>query len=215
MGDETAKRQDMGAIKFPDNYVAQNTLFIDYDLKANIMSNGYKLFPKEYKRLGMKTISELVETARKHEVLAPAKNEEAKILIIKRALNLFTNLLDKHFSNDELDAKIYIFDGKSKKENSIDNYDNVSAEAILWNEDNANLCKSRGFYIDRGYINNNGFAQVLETALHELSHKAGGDGTKSFGYKLTQVNECVLAQIAGNHKIADELRILDDIWKQL
>ncbi|MCQ2738774.1 MAG: hypothetical protein MJ237_00945 [bacterium] len=39
------------------------------------------------------------------------------------------------------------------------------------------------------------FAHVLETTLHELSHKVGGDGSKVFGYKLTSVNEEALKQI--------------------
>lgn len=200
-----------GAIKFPDNYVAQNTIFTDLGLMYSMASNGYKVFPRGYEKLGMNSISNLIKKAQQHEVLEPTETEKQKIQILKRALKLFSNLEGTHFLNRELDTKIYIFDRKSKKENSIDKYENTIAEAII--DSDTHSCK--GFYIDREYINKNDFGRVLETTLHELSHKEGGDGSKDFGYKLTSVNGNVFDQIFNEHKVAEELRILNDIWKKL
>ena len=59
------------------------------------------------------------------------------------------------------------------------------------------------------------FSDILETALHELSHKVGGDGTEKFGYKLTNVNKDAIGQIVEHPEIAEEFRILNSIWEQL
>ena len=73
---------------------------------------------------------------------------------------------------------------------------------------------SIGFWLDKTYLDNNKFGKVLETSLHELCHKAGGDGTESFGYKLTNVNANVLKQILGNPKTRSELCALNKLWDE-
>lgn len=65
-------------------------------------------------------------------------------------------------------------------------YKDCLAEAITEKD------KSKGFWIDKTYLNETEFSDALETALHELSHKAGGDETRKFSYKLTDVNACVI-----------------------
>jgi len=202
------KYRNHGAIRFHDKYLAQDVLFLDDNVADSLISNGYKLFPSNYEKLGMKSVSSILAQAKQHEVFEPTETERQKILIIKKALNTLSGL-KTYFNNDELDTKIYIFDANSKKENSIDKYKYTRAEAIIEKES----CK--GFYIDKNYLDKASFAKILETTLHELSHKAGGDGTEDFGYQLTNVNEAVLAQIFANPKIAEELRILNDIWNEL
>lgn len=200
--------QGAGAIKFPDNYVALNTLFPSIDLIHDLQSHGYKVFPQDYEKLGMKSVTNVVNKSNQHTVFKPTKNEETRILILKKALNLFSNL-NKYFSKEELDTKVYLFDAKSEKENSVRTFEHVQAQAIIDDK------KSKGFYIDREYLNKSCFAEILECALHELSHKAGGDTTDDFSYKLTDVNEAVLKHICDEPKIAEELRILSDIWNKL
>lgn len=200
-----------GAIKFPDKYIARNVLFLDSDIMRSLWTNGYKIFPQGYVKLGMNSTSNILKKSKTHKALEPTNTERTKIVIIKRALNLLSRLKDVHFTEDELDAKIYIFDGKSKRENEINNYKYVYAEALI----NYQKQKSYGFWIDKTYLNKAKFAHILETALHELSHKAGGDGDEKFGYKLTNVNQEAILQIIQDPKIAQELRILNDIWEKL
>lgn len=210
LGDEIRYGR-IGAIKFPDKYIAKNSLFVDDRILYNLHSNGYKVFPSGYVKLGMNSIGNIIKKAREHQSLKPTETEKTKIVIIKRALNLLSDLKIEHFSDKELNAKIYVFDAKSPKENSIDRYKNVLAEAIV---DQSNE-KSYGFWIDKTYLKNAKFAHVLETALHELSHKVGGDSTAEFSYKLTDVNQEAIMQIVRDPRIAEEFRILNDIWENL
>ena len=157
----------------------------------------------------MKSMANMVAKARQHTPLEPTKVEEQKIAIIKRALNRLSDLTKEHFTPEELDTHIHIFDAKNTLENSITKYDNTLAEAII---DNG---VQKGFWIDRNYLNTAKFSDIFEAALHELSHKVGGDGTKEFGYKLTNVNKDAIAQIIEKPEIAEEFRVLNDLWSKL
>ena len=88
-------------------------------------------------------------------------------------------------------------------------YDDALAEAIL---DNGT---SKGFWIDKSYLDRASFSDVLETALHELSHKAGGDGSANFSYKLTNVNRDAIDEILGDGMVRRELQVLADMWTDL
>ena len=199
---------EIGAIKFPDNYIATMS-FASPDTILEFRQNGYKVLPTIYERLGMKSMANMVNNARQHVPLMPTEVEKKKIAILKRALNRLSDLTKEHFTPEELDAHIHIFNAKSTAENAIQRYDNTLAEAII---DNG---VQKGFWLDRNYINNARFSDVLETALHELSHKVGGDGTEKFGYKLTSVNKDAIAQIVENSEIAEEFRVLSSIWAEL
>ena len=172
-------------------------------------NNGYKIFPHSYERLGMKSMANMVNKSRQHTPLEPTKKELTKINIIKKALNDLSSLNKNHFTTEELDTKIYLFNAKADKENSILDYNDTLAEAIIDNE------KTKGFWLDRTYLKQASFADVLETSLHELSHKVGGDGTKDFGYKLTNVNKEALGQIINDPKVAQNYRIYNNIWESL
>ena len=208
LADHISDHKD-GAIKFPDNYIAKPSLFFNFDMLSDLRHNGYKIFPNDYEKLGMKSLGSVINLSRNHTPIVPTQNDKVKINILKRALNDLTLLKKEHFSPEELDAKIYLFDANSKKENSIQRYENALAEAII--EDD----KSKGFWLDKTYLKKASFAKVLETALHELSHKAGGDGDSDFSYKLTRVNKVALEQIINNPKIAQKFRIYSDIWNSL
>lgn len=197
-----------GAIKFPDKYVSR-VLLCPEDFYCEIEKNGYKIYPCDYEELGMQSVANIKIKSEQHIPLQPTEAEQIKIKLLKRALNSLSELTKEHFDIDELDAKIYIFDRKGKAENSIRDYDNTNAEAIT--KDN----KCLGFWIDKTYLDKAAFGNVLETALHELSHKAGGDNSEDFGYKLTKVNGETFKQIFDNPNIAEELRIISDIWSKL
>ncbi len=198
-------------VKFPDNNIAQPSSISDRKVEEELMEHGYKIFPHNYDNIGMKSMVNIVNKAQQHKPLQPTKIEEKKIIILRKALDRLKVLTKEHFTAEELDTHIHIFDAKSAVENSIRQHSHVGAEAIIDND----FHKVKGFWIDREYLNKSKFSDVFETALHELSHKAGGDGTEKFGYKLTDVNKDAIAEIIDNPSIAQEFRALSEIWAKL
>ena len=59
------------------------------------------------------------------------------------------------------------------------------------------------------------FSEALETALHELSHKAGGDESEEFSYKLTNVNKAVIGQIVEDVQSRAEIQSLNKLWDEI
>ena len=83
----------------------------------------------------------------------------------------------------------------------------MGAEAIVVND------KSCGFWIDRNYLKRN-YTDILATALHELTHKFGGDESQEFSYKLTDVLQKVLSSATYNPNIALRLKLLEKAWDE-
>ena len=97
-----------------------------------------------------------------------------------------------------------------KVNNRIDKIlDDALAEAIV---DNG---VSKGFWIDKNYLDTANFSEVLETALHELSHKVGGDESAEFSYKLTNVNKKAIGQLLDDAQARNEIQALASIWNSL
>ncbi len=193
-------------IKFPEKYIAYSdaTEGLVWDLK----SKGYKICKSDFSELGMKTMKEFMDDARAHNVVIPNNVEKKKILIIKETLKkLSPALKDKHFLEEELDTKIFLFNRNFVKEKDL--YSNVNAEAIV----DTNV--SKGFWLEQNYLRTAGFNDVLETALHELSHKAGGDESSEFSYKLTDVNKDAIGQIVNDVKTRNEMQALNLLWESL
>lgn len=193
-------------VKFPEKYVAYSPA--TKDLEIDLRSKGYKICKKEFSNLGMQTISGLMGEARAHEAVVPNDVEKKKILIIKEALNkLAPSLKENEFTDDEINTSIYMFNRFSDKDKKM--YSNSIAEAIV---DNA---VSKGFWLDRNYLKTADFSDVLETALHELSHKVGGDESSDFSYQLTNVNKSVINQIVNNVKTRNEMQAMNTLWDSL
>lgn len=191
---------------FPEHFVAYSDSSPEF--VQELKNNGYKICKSSFKFMGMRTISDLVGNARKHTAIKPTEIQEKKILIIKEALKkLSPSLKDKHFSDSELNPSIYLFDKNGSNENSM--YKDCLAEAIT------DFGKSKGFWIDGKYLDNSSFSEVLETALHELSHKVGGDESAEFSYKLTDVNKEAISQLLNNADSRKELQALNTLWKNL
>ncbi len=197
---------DIIHINFPkERYVAYS--MASNDVVRNLESKSYLVCDSGFSELGMQTISELIGNARAHEVVDPNAKEIKKIKILKEMLKkLSLNLEGKHFTPEELDTKIYLFDKNSKAEKKM--YGNVRAEAIT------DFGTSKGFWIDRTYLREGSFGEILETALHELSHKAGGDESVEFSYKLTDVNKEVLKQLNDDPETRSTMNILNKLWKE-
>ena len=197
---------DRVKVRFPEKYVAYSPaspeLVLDLEMK------GYKVCHAEFSGMGMQTIKDLMGDARAHEVVMPNDIQKKKIIILKEALQkLAIPLKDKHFTAEELDTKIFLFDRTSAKDRKL--HSDALAEAIT------DKGVSKGFWIDKGYLDKADLYEVLETALHELSHKVGGDESMEFSYKLTDVNRDTIAHILNNAADRTELQELNSIWKNL
>lgn len=193
-------------VKFPVKYVAYSNA--SSDVVNELKKNGYKVCKENFSKLGMPTIRDILGDARAHDVVIPNDNQKKKILILKEALKkLSPSLKDKHFTADELDTKIYLFDRTSVKDRKM--YSDCNAEAIT---DNG---VSKGFWIDKSYLDKSSFSEVLETALHELSHKAGGDESAEFSYKLTDVNKNAINQLINDVQARSEIQALNNLWSSL
>ena len=193
-------------IKFPEKYVAYSNaspdLFLDLQMK------GYKVCKKGFADLGMPTIRDLMGDARAHDVVVPNNTQKKKILILKEALRkLSPALQDDHFTASELDTHIYMFDKTSPKDSKM--YSDCNAEAII------DKGVSKGFWIEKSYLDRARFSDALETALHELSHKAGGDESAEFSYKLTNVNKDAIDMLMNDVQTRNEMQALSNLWNSL
>lgn len=193
-------------IRFPEKYVAYSgaTPEVVRDLRIN----GYKVCKPQFSNIGMPTIRDVLGDARAHDVVIPNDVQKKKILILKEALRkLSPSLEGKHFTADELDTHIYMFDRTSSRDSRL--YSDTNAEAII------DKGVSKGFWIDKGYLDRASFNDVLETALHELSHKAGGDESAEFSYKLTDVNASAIGHLLDDIKSRNEIQALASLWSSL
>lgn len=193
------------SVNFPENYVHYSNC--STEMLQGLISQGYKVCKDDLHYAGMRSLHELVGDASNHDVVAPDEISKKKILILKDALKRLTSLEGTHFTPEELDTKIYLFNANGAKESSMNK--GTLAEAIIENG------RSKGFWIDKSYLDSASFADTLETALHELSHKAGGDESSNFSYKLTDVNRDTIKQLLNNPEIHRELQALAQIWESL
>lgn len=193
------------AIKFPNKFVAYSSA--SPEVVRDLTQKGYTVCNEYFSDIGMQTIHELIGEARNHDVVIPNEIQKKKILVLKEALNkLKPALEEKHFTPDEMNTHIYMFDNTAAKEKD---YKDTLAEAII------DRGTSKGFWLDKNYLDRARLSDVLETALHELSHKVGGDESAEFSYKLTDVNRDAIAQIINNSQTKFELQSLSSIWDSL
>lgn len=193
------------AIKFPNKFVAYSSA--SPEVVRDLTQKGYTVCNEYFSDIGMQNIHELVGEARNHDVVIPNEIQKKKIFILKEALNkLKPALEEKHFTPDEMNTHIYMFDNTAAKEKD---YEDALAEAII------DRGTSKGFWLDKNYLDRAKLSDVLETALHELSHKVGGDESAEFSYKLTDVNRDAIAQIINNSQTKFELQSLSSIWDSL
>lgn len=194
------------AIKFPEKYVAYSPATDDVVL--GLRRNGYTVCQDKFANIGMQTIKDLLGDARAHDVVIPNEIQKKKILILKEALRkLAPSLEGEHFAPEELNSKIYMFDRLSGRDSRL--HADALAEAII---DNG---VSKGFWIDKNYLDTANFSEVLETALHELSHKVGGDESAEFSYKLTNVNKKAIGQLLDDAQARNEIQALASVWNSL
>ena len=204
-------------IKFPkDKYVAYSDA--SSDLCADLRKKGYIICKEQMHSLGMQNIRDLMGDARAHDPVAPSELQIQKIKILKEAIKELAPAMKigesadaAHFLPEEIDTKIFLFDNTCARDRRL--HGDALAEAIT---DGAGPFKvSKGFWIDKSYLDRSDFSEVLETALHELSHKAGGDETSEFSYKLTDVNRQAIKALLNNPETRFNLRALNRLWNEL
>ena len=206
LGAKLYVKNEKFAIKFPEKYVAYSPA--SNDVVSDLQRKGYTVCQDRFADIGMQTIRDLLGDARAHDVVIPNEIQKKKILILKEALRkLAPSLEGEHFTPEELNTKIYMFDRLSGRDSRL--HSDALAEAIV---DNG---VSKGFWIDKNYLDTANFSEVLETALHELSHKVGGDESAEFSYKLTNVNKNAIGQLLDDAQARNEIQALASIWNSL
>ena len=86
---------------------------------------------------------------------------------------------------------------------------NTLGEAII------NFGEYKGHWIDRGYLNNGNFYDLLATWIHEICHKSGGDGTSEFTYKLTDIIEALMTATSKSAQFRTDLLALEKVFNEI
>lgn len=204
-----ADKKDM-VINFPKEYVAYSRYpQVSEDIYMDLIAKGYKICNENFSDIGMKSAADFVQDARAHGSFVPTDIQTKKIGILRTAVQKFAKYLGKEFEPSELNPKIYLFDAKSV--NEARTYEDTLAEAII------ERGTSRGFWIDRKYLNETSFPDALSTTLHEMTHKAGGDSSAEFSYKLTDVMKKVTEAISDgkNPTLGVEMSNMQKLWNEL
>ena len=71
-----------------------------------------------------------------------------------------------------------------------------------------------GHWIDRSYLNEGSFYELVATWLHEITHKSGGDGTSAFTYKLTDLIEQLTEAVSSNETTRLKLSALEKVFNE-
>lgn len=193
-------------VNFPSKYIAYSPC--SQDIYNDLINEGYIICKSNFSYPGMRTIEDLIGEVREHKIVKPNLYQRQKMSIIRRAIYVLKEALKKQgFSKEEIDTRILLFNAKAVEESGM--YKHTRAEAII--DDGL----TKGFWLDVKYLEEGSFSDLLETTLHELCHKAGGDSSASFSYKLTDVNRAVLDEILHDASVRQKLQALDVIWKEV
>lgn len=126
--------------------------------------------------------------------------------ILKEYVTQLKNL--SIISEADISKPRFIFDRKNELGSS------TLGEAIIKNGlQGAKIYK--GHWVDRTYLGNGNFSNLLATWLHEISHKSGGDGTADFTYKLTDIIESLLSISADCPELQTELMALQKVFNEI
>ena len=111
-------------------------------------------------------------------------------------------------AKSDIEAPRFIFDRNSEMAKS------TLGEAIL--EYGVGLEKTyKGHWVDRTYLNNASFDELLATWLHEICHKSGGDGSSEFTYKLTDMLESFIAFSTSSNQYQTDLLALQKVFNEI
>ena len=158
------------------------------------------------KGVGIPTIEDYIQANTNETVpelnLTPV--EEKKLMILEEAVKTFSSYLD--LENYEIITDAEASKPKYVVEEFASNNEKGSsttvARAII------NGTSFEGHWIQREYLNNGDFFDLLATWLHENSHKIGGDGSDVFNQRLIKLQQLVV-DISNTHPdFCEKLSIL-------
>ncbi|MCQ2740126.1 MAG: hypothetical protein MJ237_07865 [bacterium] len=183
--------------------VANGTESTDIELAR---SEGKILVVDEMKSIGIPTINAYIAACKSEPVpelkLTPV--EEKKLMILEEAVKTFSSYLDLEnfeiITENEASKPKYVVeefpsnDGKGTSK--------TLAMAII------NGTNFEGHWVQREYLNDGDFFDLLATWLHENSHKVGGDGSDVFNQRLIKLQQLVV-DISNTHPdFCEKLNIL-------
>ena len=111
--------------------------------------------------------------------------------------------MQKRINLEEAQKPRFIYNAKEAKEES------TLAESVTKDE------VYKGHWVDQKALNKSKFYELLAIWLHEITHKYGGDGSKEFGYKLTDVMGLELESLMNNPERLEKLRFLRSVFDKL
>ena len=135
----------------------------------------------------------------------PNEREKKKLMLLEEGINLLAEdkKMAERINLEEAQKPRFIFDAKEAKE------ENVFAESVT----EKGIYK--GHWVDQKALNKMNFYELLAIWLHEITHKYGGDGTKDFGYKLTDVMGLELESLMNEPERLEKLRYLRSVFNKL
>ena len=150
---------------FSDEYLA-NDLPLDYSIQKSLSEAGYKLVPKFFAELGMKTASQRYKELQSHYRVEITETEAQRLEVLKGA----AALLGKG------QKEIWVYDAKDEKNIIQGQYDGD----FVW--------------LSRQTLGKP-FNEALATYVHELDHKHGTDQSATFSYALTDSIAVIVSTI--------------------
>lgn len=191
-------------INFGEKKFAARSFFC-YDIEPTVENLGYELCSNYMERLGMRRVRDIYAMTRKHAPLPPTEIEKKKLMLLEEGISLLADdsVMQKRISLADAKKPRFIFNAKQAKE------EGTNAESVTKSGEYL------GHWVDREYLNSKDFYTLLGTWLHEITHKYSGDGTKDFGYKLTDVMGMELESLMNKPEKAEKLKVLRDIFNSL
>ena len=155
--------------------------------------------------LGADTVNEIYKKTRLHTPIMPNEIEKKKLILLEEGIALLAEdkAMKERINIEEAKKPRFLFNAEEAKEKE------VVAESVV--EDKV----YKGHWVDRNALNKKEFYELLAIWLHEITHKYAGDGTKDFGYKLTEVMGLELESLMNDPLRLEKLRYLRSVFNKL
>ena len=181
-------------IDFPSCYLAscgQSKNSYDYFYEKN-----HIICKPEFRKLGMQTTSAKAFSDRGKVLITPNEKQIKKIGIIKETIKCLERSIlsaSTKFNRVDLNPNIYIFDetGPFAGEHRHD-----------------------GFWVSNSELDSS-FNRIISTALHEICHKEGPDGSMEFTYVLTDMLNAILNAALKDKETLIKLKALKSLWDEI
>lgn len=211
---ELAEERKLG-VKVPEEKkILSDKGIIPWDEREKLKKEGYRLCASKFSALGIKTVVEKLNEQYNFKSLKPTNLETQRIKILDKATEIIADYI-KSKDNPEKIAVILKEDAQKPtyiyNRRTNEGTDDTLGRAIIEKQDYNDRIYN-GHWVDRAHLNEDSFSALLSTRLHEICHKYGDDGNKSFSYALTHVITSLNEIMLTNSKIRKELEYLNQLW---